>query len=96
MFGDGILSVVLGVVFWGFLIVSAIGIIIKNPIRGTAKVISYIFPFLIGFGLPIYLAMEFKLTGWFVAAVLIGSWILAGAYISIHCRFFPEDNEKGS
>ena len=88
----GLLSDLTGVFFWGFVILSGVNMILGDPIRGTAKVISIIMPFVIGFGLPIYLASTKSFEGW-MWLVWILSWVGAYSYIELHCKFFPEDNK---
>lgn len=87
-------SGILEIVFWGALILSAINIIIKEPIRGTVKVLSYIFPFLLGLGLPMYVFINFNVDGWLAGVTWIGSWFLAYQYINLHVKIFPEDKSE--
>ena len=90
----GIVSSVGGALFFFYLIFSAILIIIRNPFRGLARVLSFLFPYVLGFGLPIYIWLTWDLEGLLIGAVWIGSWVLAFLYLELHGKLFPEDTRR--
>ena len=91
---SGLFGAICGLILVMFIIYQAIRAVVRNPVRGSFKIISFLVAAAIVLILPLFVARALNLNAFGTIICYIAGWFFMNAWFSLHEKIFPEDGHQ--